>query len=140
MDSQPYQRNSSYLIFKHSFAFYTFYCTTHERTGVVLAVNARVLAKDSAPFDSILKEHPAIQLLVWTATGEPPISGDQISGIKEHFHSIGCEDQLGFDCQVSFVLLKTPLMRMNHSSECLSYFLTPYFETGCIVSSFWSIL
>lgn len=69
--------------------------------GVVLAVNARVLAKDPTSFDSILKRYPTMQLLVWTGTGEPPISETQISSIKEYFHCIGFEDQLGFDCQVS---------------------------------------
>ncbi|MGK3742546.1 MAG: hypothetical protein ACI8RD_008907, partial [Bacillariaceae sp.] len=67
-------------------------------------VNARVLAKDPKPFDSILKEYPKIQLLIWTGTGEPDISRSQISSISNHFQSIGCEDQIGFDCQVSRVI------------------------------------
>jgi len=68
---------------------------------VVLAVNARVLAKDPTPFKSILSDHPHIQLLAWTGTGEPSISMHQVKLIEEYFRSIGCEAQLGFDCQVS---------------------------------------
>eukprot|EP00979_Chaetoceros_neogracilis_P017931 scaffold10534_cov246-Chaetoceros_neogracile.AAC.9 len=47
--------------------------------GVVLAVNARVLAKALSPFDSILNDYPHIHLLAWTGTGEPPISMHQVS-------------------------------------------------------------
>jgi len=68
---------------------------------VVLAVNARVLAKDPNPFNSILSDHPHIQLLAWTGTGEPPISMHQVKLIEDHFRSIGCDAQLGFDCQVN---------------------------------------
>ena len=42
-----------------------------------------------------------MQLLIWTGTGEPHISRAQISIINNHYQSIGCEDQIGFDCQVS---------------------------------------
>jgi len=73
-----------------------------ERTGgVVLALNARVLAKDPSPFESILKEFPKMQLLVWTGTGEPQISRSKISRIKDHFHKIEYKDRIGFDCQVA---------------------------------------
>ncbi len=72
----------------------------NKRPGVVLAVNARVLNKNLFSFDSLLKEIPQIQLLVWTGTGEPPISIHQIRSIESHFKSIGCGHQLGFDCQV----------------------------------------
>ena len=42
-----------------------------------------------------------MQLLIWTGTGEPHISRSHISIINNHYQSIGCEDQIGFDCQVS---------------------------------------
>ena len=71
--------------------------------GVVLAVNARVLIKDLTPFHEILKSYPTMQLLIWTGTREPPIPEFYISRITQHFQSIGCEHQLGFDCQVSHV-------------------------------------
>ncbi len=71
--------------------------------GVVLAVNARVLIKGLTPFDEILKSYPTIQLLIWTGTSEPPIPEFYISRITQHFQSIGCEHQLGFDCQVSHI-------------------------------------
>eukprot|EP00551_Chaetoceros_affinis_P008106 CAMPEP_0203684056 /NCGR_PEP_ID=MMETSP0090-20130426/47834_1 /ASSEMBLY_ACC=CAM_ASM_001088 /TAXON_ID=426623 /ORGANISM="Chaetoceros affinis, Strain CCMP159" /LENGTH=334 /DNA_ID=CAMNT_0050553217 /DNA_START=51 /DNA_END=1055 /DNA_ORIENTATION=+ len=69
--------------------------------GVVLAANARVLVRDPHPFDSILKEIPEIQLLVWTGTGEPPISAGKIKKIKNHFQEINCMHQVGFDCQIA---------------------------------------
>jgi len=73
-----------------------------ERTGgVILALNARVLAKDPSPFESILKEFPKMQILIWTGTGEPQISRSKISKIKDHFNKIECKDQIGFDCQVA---------------------------------------
>ncbi len=68
--------------------------------GVVLAINARVLYKNLKPFDSILKEYPQVQLLIWTGTGEPPISESKIDGIKSYFETNGYIDQIGFDCQV----------------------------------------
>ena len=69
-------------------------------TGVVLAVNARVIAKDPYPFDSILKQFPSLQLLIWTGTGEPPISANKIATIKKHFEDNKSIHQIGFDCQV----------------------------------------
>jgi len=73
--------------------------------GIVLAVNARTLAKDPTPFDPFLKEYPEISLLIWTATGEPPISRSKITYIEEHFKSIGCaNNQVGFDCLVSLMI------------------------------------
>jgi len=75
--------------------------------GVVLAVNARVLAKNCKPFYSILHEMPKLQLLVWTgASGEPPISSLRIRKIKHYFNSIGVMDRIGFDCKVEQSLLK----------------------------------
>ncbi len=71
--------------------------------GVVLAANARVLARNPSPFDSILKEIPELNLLIWTGTGEPPISPGKIELIKKHFEDRGCIHQVGFDCQVRSV-------------------------------------
>ena len=73
--------------------------------GVVLAVNARVLAKNCHPFNAALfTEIPGVQLLVWTGTGEPPISTKQINVIKNHFHRNGYSDRVGYDCQVRCTL------------------------------------
>jgi hypothetical protein len=69
--------------------------------GVVLAVNARVLHRDCKVFNSILREFPEIQLLVWTATGEPPISQRKINDIQNHFSEANVLSQVGFDCQIA---------------------------------------
>ena len=57
--------------------------------GVVLAVNARVLVKNLKPFDTIFHDLPHVQLLVWTGTGEPPISFNKISTIRRYFEESG---------------------------------------------------
>ena len=69
--------------------------------GVVLAVNARVLAKNCSPFNaSLFYEIPGLQLLIWTGTGEPPISARQIDVIKNYFDRNGYSNRVGYDCQV----------------------------------------
>jgi len=73
--------------------------------GVVLPVCARLLYKNCGVFDSILRDLPGIQLLVWTATGEPPISIQQINSIKSHFNSTGYSEKVGFDCKVASSLV-----------------------------------
>lgn len=69
--------------------------------GIVLAVNARILAKNPAPFLPILRDYPQIQLLAWTGTGEPPISNSLLTYITEYYQEMGYLDQIGFDCQVA---------------------------------------
>lgn len=70
-------------------------------TGVVLAINARLLVKNMVPFETFLEHFPSSQLLVWTATGEPPISQRKIDRIRKHFDSHGTLDRVGFDCKAS---------------------------------------
>ena len=69
--------------------------------GVVLAVNARVLAKRVGCFDELLKAFDSCQLLIWTGTGEPAISHALLWYLRSHFKSIGFSNRVGFDCQVS---------------------------------------
>lgn len=69
--------------------------------GVVLAVNARVLCKRLFAFDNILNDIPQLQLLVWTATGEPPISNSQIEKIRRHYSEIAIGANVGFDCVIA---------------------------------------
>ena len=90
-----------------------YYSTMITMSGVVLAVNARVITKDPKPFDSILKEIPELQLLIWTGTGEPPISKSKLSMITQHFENNGCMKQIGFDCQVrtSYYLLQLNIIK-----------------------------
>ena len=66
----------------------------------MLAVNARNLYKCIDVFDDFLKEYSSIQILAWTATGEPPISNYPVDKIHTHFKELGMEEQIGFDCQV----------------------------------------
>jgi hypothetical protein len=68
--------------------------------GVVLAVNARVLVKNLKPLEFILRDIPKIQLLVWTASGEPPVSKHLMHIIQNHFNEQGFCDRVGYDCKV----------------------------------------
>jgi len=69
-------------------------------TGVVLAVNARVLSKSLRALDGLMAAFPSCQVLVWTATGEPPISAALRRKIWNHFDAVGCGERVGFDCNV----------------------------------------
>jgi hypothetical protein len=80
------------------------YSLIENSMGVVLAVNARVLVKSLGVLDDLLKELSNLQLLVWTGTGEPAISNHLQQRIKQHFCTIGCQDQVGFDCKVCTVI------------------------------------
>lgn len=70
--------------------------------GVVLAVNARVMAKNVGALDDLLQTIPSCQLLIWTGTGEVAISKRLYHYLGSYFESIGCKDRVGFDCQVRF--------------------------------------
>ena len=72
--------------------------------GIVYAVNARVLIQDCHPFLKLLSTMKSSQLLVWTATGEPPIPEYKIQHIQLYFEREGFGNRIGFDCQVSIKL------------------------------------
>ncbi|KAL3945381.1 MAG: hypothetical protein SGBAC_000514 [Bacillariaceae sp.] len=82
------------------------YQLSEKSLGVVLAVNARVLAKRSSCFDELLKTFPTCQLLIWTGTGEPAISSFLLQNLKRHYESNGHGGRIGFDCQVESNPLK----------------------------------
>jgi len=69
--------------------------------GIVFAVNARVLVQDFKPLIRLLWSIESSQLLVWTATGEPPISRWKIRMIADRFNNEGVIDRIGFDCKVA---------------------------------------
>lgn len=69
--------------------------------GVVLAVNARLLSRDPSPFDLFLAEFDRAQLLVWTGTGELPITQGTVDYLTRYFEKQGTIDRIGFDCSVS---------------------------------------
>ena len=68
---------------------------------LVLAVNARLLAKSSATQDflNFLKSNPNRQILAWTGSGEPPIGQYTKSRIERLYQSVN--GQVGFDAQVA---------------------------------------
>jgi len=66
--------------------------------GVVLALNARLLALKPDVFDSFLAAFPGTQILAWTGAGEPPIPQQEIESIKHHFFNM--ETRIGFDCDI----------------------------------------
>jgi hypothetical protein len=74
--------------------------STLPQLGLVLALNARLLALDCTPFDEFLAEFPEAQILVWTGTGEPPIPPESIALIKSHFQSTETISRVGFDCAI----------------------------------------
>lgn len=98
------------------------YSLVEKSIGVVLAVNARVLCKRLDAFDKILDEIPQLQLLAWTATGEPPISKYQIEKIRRHFSKTG-KSEVGFDCLIA--------------KNCIAGFFFDWIVR--IVSVFWNL-
>jgi hypothetical protein len=68
--------------------------------GVVLAINARLLCKNTGPFERFLRRFPSTQLLVWTGSTEPPISSRKVNYLRKRFSRTGHHDRVGFDCNV----------------------------------------
>lgn len=68
--------------------------------GIVLAVNARLLAKNMQPFESFLDAYPEGQLLCWVGSGEPPIAQRKVKRIYRHFEAHGSIHRIGFDVKV----------------------------------------
>ncbi len=68
---------------------------------LVLAVNARLLSKNMAPFEAFLDEYPKAQLLCWVGSGEPKIAKRTVNKIQQHFQRHGSGERIGFDVQVS---------------------------------------
>ena len=69
-------------------------------SGVVLAINARLLYKDTEPFERFMWDFPTVQILVWTGSTEPPISSRKVNFIKKQFVTSGHSQRVGFDCNV----------------------------------------
>lgn len=69
--------------------------------GVVLALNARQLAKSLRHFDEIMEHYPSLQILAWTGKGELPIPQTLLQSIQEHYQAKGMAQRVGYDCQVS---------------------------------------
>ena len=84
--------------------FQKYRCSAFDNAGIVLALNARQLAKNLDPFVRFLEEVENSQLLVWTGTGEPAISHQQLKGIQKYYNTYEKEGRIGFDCRVSFYI------------------------------------
>lgn len=69
--------------------------------GVVLALNARQLAKNVQVFDPILRQFPELQLLIWTGKGEPAIASTMKQYMQNHFNARGMGHRIGFDVHVT---------------------------------------
>lgn len=72
--------------------------------GVVIPVNARILCKNLEPLIQFLQDtstcQDKVQLLVWTGSGEPPISNYLLRYLKLHFEAQHLSHRVGYDCQV----------------------------------------
>ena len=83
----------------------SFHTHTHTHThclylGLVLALNARIVAMKPNAFDRFLIEFPLSEILVWTGSGEPKIPIQDIKTIIQHFHTMGNISRLSFDCDI----------------------------------------
>lgn len=81
---------------------------------MVLAINARLLYKNTQPFEHFLLEFPEIQILVWTGSTEPPISERKVAFIRNRFATCGHCDRVGFDCKVrlrAYLIYIPPIIR-----------------------------
>ena len=73
---------------------------SHNRQGLILALNARVLSKEITAFDAFLERFPFIKILAWTGSGEPNVPASLLYDIESHFRDIGRTDVINFDCLV----------------------------------------
>ena len=79
---------------------------THNRifpSGVVLALNARILHRNLSIFDDLLQKYPSVEILAWTGAGEEDIPKHIVDGISQHFCAVGIEDQVSFDVSIAKV-------------------------------------
>ena len=93
-------RPSCALTACHSFSFCLFWLQISKKVGIVLALNARLLAKNLPPFGDFLERYDSSQLLIWTGQGEPPIPRRKVHYIQEFFDARNLGHRIGFDVQV----------------------------------------
>jgi hypothetical protein len=68
---------------------------------LVLALNARLLAKKMNAFDVFLEEFPKSQILAWTGSGEPKIPKSVVEKLEDYYATKGMGERIGFDCDTS---------------------------------------
>ena len=74
--------------------------TSEQGIGLVLALNARLLALKPGAFDTFLLNFPRSTILAWTGSGEPSIPQNLLDGISDHFASRGIQERIQFDCDI----------------------------------------
>jgi len=70
-------------------------------SGLVLALNARLLFKRPDAFDRLLTALPNSGILAWTGTGEPPIPNQQVDSLRNRFVEKAMANRINFDCITS---------------------------------------
>lgn len=74
--------------------------TSDSGVGLVLALNARLLALKPGVFDGFLHEFPHATILAWTGSGEPRIPGHLVDKVSDHFAAEGMQERIQFDCDI----------------------------------------
>jgi hypothetical protein len=74
--------------------------TSESKVGLVLALNARLLAIKPGVFDGFLRKFPRSTILAWTGSGEPSIPKHTVVRISDHFESEGMLERINFDCDI----------------------------------------
>lgn len=67
--------------------------------GVVFAASARLALRNPRPLIELLQRKPASQLLLWTGTGEAPISSQVLESLSQSFAEV--QGRVGYDCKVT---------------------------------------
>jgi len=83
--------------------------------GIVLALNARQLAKSLEVIDKIMEKIPEIQILAWTGKGEFLLPEESYNNIKDHFKEKKMIERIGFDCQVTQSKLRSAYLELGVS-------------------------
>jgi hypothetical protein len=76
-------------------------CFRDVQIGLVLALNARLLAKKMDAFAVFLEEFPMSQILAWTGSGEPRIPKSVVNKLEDYYDTKGMKERIGFDCDTS---------------------------------------
>jgi Uncharacterized conserved protein (DUF2181) len=76
----------------------THHLASKQHVQIILALNARLLARDLGVFIDLLEEYKSASILAWTGSGEPPIPLAEMRKSRDYFAERGIEDRIEFDC------------------------------------------
>lgn len=107
-------------------------------SGVVLAVNARVLVQNYKPLQQILSKYPNCQMLVWTANGEPAIPERKINSIQRYFEKCKLIDRIGFDCKITPSIWYGAWCDMLVSISSIYFYMGKWRDYNCFNNNRWS--